>query len=146
MKTHIGVGFGSQGFGHGDDLVFSGHACAVLDLVSGQIRQFGVSPALKTTSHTDQICSGHSFAQWVLSRPFDFSFDFHGWRIELGEVLVNKNTIFGLKQDIILVIACQSEAEIYADDLKLAVLRFAEDLGVAELRIRRGSARKVDNV
>ena len=59
---------------------------------------------------------------------------------------MDNQAVLGLEQDVIFPISCQRFGQVHTDDLKLTVIRFAEDLGITQQCIWSCTSRQIHGV
>src|SRR5208283_2121817 len=108
--------------------------------------QLGVGTTLEAARHADQFGRGHFFSKRILSGARDLALNFHGRGIDFVEVSVNEDAVRGREKNIADFVARQSFLKIDAQDLELAILRFAKNLRIAQMSVRGGPAREIHSV
>ena len=71
--------------------------------VAGQVRSFGEGAALETARRPHQFCGRHVFAQRILARVADLALDRDHGRVDLCQIAVNDEAIFGCKRKVVLL-------------------------------------------
>ena len=130
MQPNIRIRFSCESLGDLDCFMIPYDLLTVFDHVACEVRLLRIRATLETSGESDQVSRAHAIAQGIFAGTAHIALNGHGGWIGFTQILMDENTIFGFKQNILSRIPCQRLIQISADNLQLAIFRSPENLNI----------------
>src|SRR6185312_89582 len=140
MQDSICVRFASHSLRNRNADGFAGDARALHQFITCKVGCLSECATLEAARNPNQIGRGHALTEWIFSWSCYFSLNYHGCGINFAQIAMNKDAVFGRKQDIVFRITREGLLQIHADYFELAILSVTKYLRIVEFSFSSCSA------